>query len=93
MEFSRQEWVAFPSPGDLPYPRIEPRSPALQADSLPSELQGSSHKVVRKGRDWGSRRKREEDFSGGSVVKNLLANAGVTGLIPGPGRSHMSRSS
>ena len=33
------EWVAFPSPGDLPDPGIEPRSPGkeLQADSLPSE--------------------------------------------------------
>ena len=31
------EWVAIPSPGDLPDPGIEPRSPALQADSLPSE--------------------------------------------------------
>ena len=29
------EWVAIPSPGDLPNPEIEPRSPALQADSLP----------------------------------------------------------
>ena len=34
------EWVAFPSPGDLPEPRLEPGSPALQADSLPSELPG-----------------------------------------------------
>ena len=37
MEFSRQEdWsgLSFPSPGDLPSPWIEPRSPALQADSL-----------------------------------------------------------
>ena len=33
-------WVAFPSPGDLPNPGIEPRSPALQADSLPAEPQG-----------------------------------------------------
>ena len=31
------EWVAFPSPGDLPDPGIKLRSPALQADSLPSE--------------------------------------------------------
>ena len=40
MEFFRQEhWsgLPFPSPGDLPDPGIEPRSPALQADSLPSE--------------------------------------------------------
>ena len=30
------EWVAFPSPGDLPNPGTEPRSPVLQADSLAS---------------------------------------------------------
>ena len=43
MEFSRQEYWSespFPSPGDLSYPRIKPRSPALQADSLPIELWG-----------------------------------------------------
>ena len=34
------EWVAFPSPGDLPNPGIEPRFPALQADSLPTEPPG-----------------------------------------------------
>ena len=34
------EWVAFPSPGDLPDPGIEHRSLALQADVLPSELLG-----------------------------------------------------
>ena len=40
MEFSRQEYwsrLPFPSPGDLLNPGIEPGSPALQADSLPSE--------------------------------------------------------
>ena len=31
-------------------------------------------------------------FPGGSVVKNLPANAGDTGLIPGQGRSHLLRS-
>ena len=36
--------------------------------------------------------KRNGDFPGGAVVKNLPANAGDTGLIPGPGRSHMPRS-
>ena len=43
MEFSRQEYwsgLPFPSPGDLPDPRIEPRSTALQADALPSEPPG-----------------------------------------------------
>ena len=40
MEFSRQEcWTGllFPSPGDFPNPGIVPGSPALQADSLPTE--------------------------------------------------------
>ena len=40
MGFSRQEYwsgLPFPSPGDLPNPGIEPRSPALQADALSSE--------------------------------------------------------
>ena len=34
------ERVAIPSPGDLPNPEIKPRSPTLQADSLPSEPPG-----------------------------------------------------
>ena len=34
------EWVAIPSPGDLPDPGIEPRSPALEADALTSEPPG-----------------------------------------------------
>ena len=51
MGFSRQEYwsgLPFPSPGDLPDPRIEPRSPALQADTLTSELPGklSGHQAV-----------------------------------------------
>ena len=40
MGFSRQEyWSGLPflSPGGLPYPGIEPGSPALQVDALPSE--------------------------------------------------------
>ena len=40
MKFSRQEYwsvLVFPSPEDLSNPGIEPGSPALQADSLPSE--------------------------------------------------------
>ena len=43
MGFSRQEYwsgVPFPSPGDLPDPGIEPRSPALEADALTSEPPG-----------------------------------------------------
>ena len=43
MGFLRQEdWsgLLFPSPGDLPHPRIEPVSPTLQADSLPLSHRG-----------------------------------------------------
>ena len=49
MVFSRQEYwsgLPLPSPGDLPNPGMEPRSPALQADALTSEPPGkpSVHK-------------------------------------------------
>ena len=54
------------------------------ADSLGSpHCQASSLCKAREGR-------REcQDFPGGPVGKNLPANAGDSGLIPGPGRSHM----
>ena len=49
MEFSRQEYwsgLPFPSPGDLPNPGIKPRSPTLQADSLPSVPPGKPINAV-----------------------------------------------
>ena len=49
MGFSRQEYwseLSFPSPEELPNPGIEPRSPALHADSLPIELQGSPNPLT-----------------------------------------------
>ena len=45
LKFSKREYwsgLPFPSPGDLPDPGIEPGSPALQADSLPPELNVTS---------------------------------------------------
>ena len=42
MGFPRQEYwseLPFPPPGDLPNPGIEPRSPALQVDSLPIQVE------------------------------------------------------
>ena len=39
--------LGFPSPGDLPDPGTEPRSPTLQADSLPSEPLGKPHSLVK----------------------------------------------
>ena len=49
--FSRQEYwsgLPFPSPGDLPNPGIEPRSPALEADALTSEPPGKPKEVQRR---------------------------------------------
>ena len=49
MGFSRQEhWsgLPFPSPEDLHSPGIKPKSPALQATSLPSEPQGKPIKKL-----------------------------------------------
>ena len=54
MECSRPEYWSgetFPSPEDLPNPGIEPRSPTLQADSLPAEPQGkpsASKDIIKK---------------------------------------------
>ena len=48
LQFSRQEYwsgLPFPSPGDPPDPGIEPGSPALQADALPSEPPGKSKNI------------------------------------------------
>ena len=47
VEFSRQKYwsgVLLPSPGDLPTPGIEPVSPVLQVDSLPTEPPGKPGK-------------------------------------------------
>ena len=86
MEFSRQEYwsgLPFPTPGDLLNPGIEPESPALQADSLPSEPQivittscyFLLYSKVNRGLSWW--------FSG----KESACNAGDSGSIPGLGRS------
>ena len=67
--------MPFPSPGDLPSPGIEPGFPALEAGSLPTELQYVD--II-----WASQV--------ALVVKNPLANAGdirEEGSIPGLGRA------
>ena len=59
MGFSRQEYwsgLPFPSPGDLPDPGIEPRSPAFQADALTSVPPGKPEML------WGGR------WEGGSCL-------------------------
>ena len=67
MEFSRQEYWSgwpFPSPGDLPDPGMEPRSPSLQGDSLSSEPLGKQNRV------WMLFKKKKSDNVSHSVVSN-----------------------
>ena len=48
MGFPRQEywsWLPFPSPGDLPDPGMEPRSPALAGGFFTTEPSGKSYKI------------------------------------------------
>ena len=50
MRFSGQEYssgLPFPSPGDLPDPGMEPRSPEFQADALTSEPPGKPQEASR----------------------------------------------
>ena len=48
---SQEHWsgLPFPAPGDLPNPGIKPESPALQVDSLPSELPGKPQVTCERG--------------------------------------------
>ena len=53
MGFSRHEYwsrLPCPPPGDFPNPGIEPRSPALQSYSLPSEPPGKPNGVLESGK-------------------------------------------
>ena len=77
MEFSRPEYWSgwpFPPPGDLYNPGIEPRSPTLQADSLPAEPQGKT-----KGRllrvPWTARRSNQ------SILKEISPGISLEGLM------------
>ena len=47
------QWVAFPSPGDLPNPGFKPRSPTLQVDSLPAEPQNDLLDFLQKNMEMG----------------------------------------
>ena len=69
--FQQECWsgLPFPSPGDLPDPGIEPGSPSLQADALPSEPPGEGRKPPFKprgelGLGMGSGEEEEEFYKG-----------------------------
>ena len=76
MGFSRQErWIGlpFPSPEGLSNPGIKPRSPALQADSLPSEPPGKPRFIIEKGYGLKSAKARstQDEFQEGSKPTTL----------------------
>ena len=85
MGFSRQEYwsgLPFPSPGDLPDPGIEPRSPALQADALTSEPPGKPKSWVAcyinaRHCVWCQEQKCEQGII--PLLKTMFNTTGVTG--------------
>ena len=89
MGFSRQEYwsgLPFPSPGDLPDPRIEPRSPALQADALTSEPPGNPKSKC--GTNQGSPHCGGRDGSTGRPSQPWMAEPQDTPLKPPPQPAH-----
>ena len=93
MGFSRQEYwsgLPFPSPGDLPDPGIEPRSPALQADTLTSESPGkpikkSEHQRIDAFKLWCWRRLWRVPWtarrSNQSILKEIHSEYSLKGLL------------
>ena len=74
MQFSRQEYwsgLLFPSPEDLPNPGIEPRSPALQADSLLSKLLARSYLL-----EWLQFKKKKSDGKDMGKLEHLCIVVG-----------------
>ena len=67
-----------PSPGDLPDPAIKPGSPELKADSLPTELQGTSNGGIEKSKAcsdfWQESLCKTEKFSCNFVDNDKLLN-------------------
>ena len=86
MEFSRpQYWSGwpFPSPGDLPNPGIEPRSPTLQADSLPAELPGNPLQLLSRvqlfATPWTAARQASLSFT---ISRSLLKLMSIESVMP-----------
>ena len=86
MGFSRpQYWSGwpFPSPGDLPNPGIEPRSPTLQADSLPAELPGNPVQSLSRVRlfatSWTAARQASLSFT---ISRSLLRLMSIESVMP-----------
>ena len=66
--------------------------PVITTTTKKKKKKSTSELPGKQGKSPGVRKKLGGDFPGGAVVKNPPANAGDTGSIPGPGRSHMPQS-
>ena len=75
LQARRMEWVPFSSPGDLPDPGIEPESPALQAESLPSEPPGKFYRIVHKEK-WKDLNKTRKKFLESRKMRGILVFVG-----------------
>ena len=64
------EWVAIPSPGDLPDPGIKPWFPTLQADSLPLETPGKPQLFCKTGLC-------AQRQSRGKIIKMLIVSLAI----------------
>ena len=81
------EWVSIPSPGDVPDPGIKPGSPALQADSLLTELSGKAlgNKLCGSLCKKSSYTKKEKIHAGDSCLGGFHGEASTQGQIEGSG--------
>ena len=81
MGYSKQEYwsgLPFPSPGNLSDPRIEPRSPTLQADALTSEPPGKPldtvEELVNRERESHNSTKKQKDRKSRSGGVDIICN-------------------
>ena len=86
MEFSRPEywsWSSSVSPADLPNTGMEPGSPALQEDSLPTELSGGLNSVEKDKEEKKEYRKRgrRKKFIQNPYFKNIRIHKSVAKSI------------
>ena len=67
----------MPPPGNLPYPGIKPRSPALQTDSLSSESPGKPSRDWASGNSGGKAARGYEGYAQGSVSGSCSVGWGL----------------
>ena len=96
MGFSRQEYWSgfpFPFPGDLPDPGIKPRSPALQADDLLTELWGKPILSLPCDKTCGEQVRPASDSEGWALLQqNICHDQYCQSLQECPAQSRSSKS-